>query len=141
MGKTKKHASLTQKKRNQERLKNTELITADEMQTYGMVLRALGDRRFLCMCSDGKQRQCKIRGKFKGRLFIVVHDILLISLREDEPEKADIIQKYRPEEVHELKKLGEFTDRDFQVEGEEAVVENVEDDGGIIWTNEEIDKV
>lgn len=140
MGKTKKHASMAQKKRNQERLKNTELITADDMQTYGMVLRALGDRRFLCMCSDGKERQCKIRGKFKGRLFIAIHDVLLISLREDEPEKADIIQKYRPEEVHELKKLGEFTDRDFQVEGEENEVVQ-DDDGGIVWTNEEIDKV
>lgn len=131
---------MAQKKRNQERLKNTELITADDMQTYGMVLRALGDRRFLCMCSDGKERQCKIRGKFKGRLFIAIHDVLLISLREDEPEKADIIQKYRPEEVHELKKLGEFTDRDFQVEGEENEVVQ-DDDGGIVWTNEEIDKV
>ena len=140
MGKTKKHASMAQKKRNQERLKNTELITADDMQTYGMVLRALGDRRFLCMCSDGKERQCKIRGKFKGRLFVAIHDVLLISLREDEPEKADIIQKYRPEEVHELKKLGEFTDRDFQVEGEENEVQP-DDDGGIVWTNEEIDKV
>ena len=140
MGKTKKHSSMAQKKRNQERLKNTELITADEMQTYGMVLRALGDRRFLCKCSDGKERQCKIRGKFKGRLFVQVHDVLLISLREDEPEKADIIQKYRPEEVHELKKLGEFTDRDFQVEGEENDVQQ-DDDGGIVWTNEDIDKV
>ena len=38
MGKTKKHASVTQKKKNNERLKNNELIVAeDEMQTYAMV--------------------------------------------------------------------------------------------------------
>ena len=131
---------MAQKKRNQERLKSTELITADEMQTYGVVLRALGDRRFQCMCKDGKERQCKIRGKFKGRLFVQIHDILLISLREDEPEKADIIQKYRPDEVHELKKMGEFTDRDFQLEGDDTVLQQ-DDDGTIVWTTEDIDKI
>jgi translation initiation factor 1A len=142
MGKTKKHASMAQKRRNQERLNNAELVLKDEMQTYGMVLRALGDRRFLCKCSDGKERTCKIRGKFRGRLYIQLHDILLISLRPDEPDKADIIQKYRPEEVHELKKIGEFTDRDFAVEGEDAVVTPLPvEDVDVVWTNEEIDDI
>lgn len=141
MGKTKKHASMAQKKRNMERMKNSELVVRDDMQTYGMVTRALGDRRFHCICSDGKERQCKIRGKFRGRLFVQLHDILLISLREDEPDKADIIQKYRPEEVHELKKMGEFTDRDFQIEGEEGVTVGPDDDGVIVWTNDDIDKI
>lgn len=140
MGKTKKHASMAQKKRNQERLKNAELITAEDMQTYGLVLQALGDRRFKCQCSDGKERICKIRGKFKGRLFVNIHDILLISLREDEPDKADIIQRYRPEEVHELKKMGEFNDRSFQLEGDDNNPQ-AEDDNIIVWTNENIDKV
>ena len=119
MGKTKKHASVTQKKKNNERLKNNELIVAeDEMQTYAMVTKALGDRRFQCQCKD---------------------DILLISLREDDDEKADIIQKYRPEEIHELKKMGEFEDRDFNTEDDE--IQNtvlVED---VVWTNDEIDKI
>jgi translation initiation factor 1A len=144
MGKTKKHASLAQKRRNQERLHASELVTKDEMQTYGMVLRNLGDRRFLCKCSDGAERTCKIRGKFRGRLYVQLHDILLISLRPDEPMKADIIQKYRPEEVHELKKLGEFTERDFVVEGEEAGGAQAgpgDADTDVVWTTEEIDEI
>ena len=140
MGKTKKHASMSQKKRNQARLNNAELVLKEDMQTYGMVTKPLGDRRFLCTCADGKQRQCKIRGKFRGRLYVQVHDILLISLREDEDDKADIIQKYRPEEVAELKKLGEFTDKDFALEGDEQIAAPA-DDGDIVWTNEDIDNV
>jgi translation initiation factor 1A len=140
MGKTKKHASLAQKRRNQERLNNAELVLKDEMQAYAMVTKNLGDRRFKCKCSDGQERQCKIRGKFRGRLFIQLHDILLISLRADQPEKADIIQKYRPEEVHELKKLGEFSDRDFQLEGTETPEADGET-GDIVWTTEVIDAV
>jgi translation initiation factor 1A len=142
MGKTKKHASMAQNRRNQERLNNAELVLKDDMQTYGMVLRALGDRRFQCKCSDGKERTCKIRGKFRGRLYIRLHDILLIALREDEPDKADIIQKYRPEEVHELKRIGEFTDRDFAIEGDESVIAALPaDDADVVWTNEEIDEI
>jgi len=139
MGKTKKHASMAQKKKNQERMKSTELVTAEEMQTYAMVTKALGDRRFECQCADGKLRQCKIRGKFRGRLFVQVHDILLISLRENDDLKADIIQKYRPEEVIELKSLKEFSDKDFVVEGETEG--NVEGDSLIVWTTNDIDKV
>jgi translation initiation factor 1A len=139
MGKTKKHASMAQKKRNQERLNNAELIFKDDMQCYGMVLATLGDRRFTCTCSDGKERLCKIRGKFRGRLYIQLHDILLISLREEEPEKADIIQKYQPQEVHELKKHGEFTDKDFQIEPEDNLAKESAED--IVWTNEDIDGV
>jgi translation initiation factor 1A len=142
MGKTKKHASMAQKRRSQERLNNPVLMLKEEMQTYGMNLRALGDRRFLCKCSDGRERTCKIRGKFRGRLYIQLHDILLISLRPDELDKADIIQKYRPEEVHELKKLGEFTDRDFAIEGDDVAVTPIQpDDTDVVWTNEGIDDI
>ena len=141
MGKS-KHATLTQRKKNQERLKSSELVTADEMQVYGMVTRSLGDKRFECICNDHVTRQCKIRGKFRGRLFVNVHDILLISLREEEDDKADIIQKYSPDEVHELQKMGEFTDRDFQTETDEAEGGPApNDDGLIVWTTEDIDKV
>jgi hypothetical protein len=67
---------------------------------------------------------------------------LRFSLRPDEPDKADIIQKYRPEEVHELKKLGEFTERDFAVEGEDAAAaQGPVDDLDVVWTNEEIDDI
>jgi translation initiation factor 1A len=142
MDKTKKHTSSAQKRRNQERFGNAELVLKDEMQTYGMVLRALGDRRFQCKCSDGRERTCKICGKLRRRLSVQLHDILLISLRPDEENKADIIQKYQPEEVHELKKLGEFTDRDFAVEGEDLDATQVPvDDLDVIWTNDEIDDI
>lgn len=132
---------MSQKKRNQARLNNAELVLAEEMQTYGMVTKSLGDRRFLCKCSDGPMRQCKIRGKFRGRLYVQLHDILLISLREDEDDKADIIQKYRPEEVAELKKQGEFTDKSFAIaDGDDQMAAPAED-GDIVWTNEDIDNV
>ena len=136
------HASASQKKKNQQRLRNTELITKEEMQEYAMVLKTLGDRRYRCMCADGKERLCKTRGKLGGRLFVSVGDILLISLREEDDSKADIIQKYTADEVHELKKMGEFSDKTFKTDQEEVLTsQEVDDDNLIVWTNEDIDKV
>lgn len=140
MGKS-KHATLTQRKKNQERMQNTELVTADEMQVYAMVLRSLGDKRFECMCNDHKTRICKIRGKFRGRLFVYQGDMLLISLREEDNDKADIIQKYTPDEVKMLKKMGEFEDRDFMTEEEAENTPAAQQDGLIVWTKEDVDKI
>lgn len=135
------HASATQKKRNQQRLQAQELITKEEMQVYGLVMKVLGDRRYRCRCDDGKERICKTRGKLGGRLFVNAGDIMLISLREEDDTKGDIIQKYSPDEIHELKKMGEFTDKTFQAEDDDDGIGAVPDDNMINWTNEDIDKV
>ena len=135
------HASATQKKKSQQRMQSQELITADEMQVYAQVLRSLGDKRFECICHDHVTRQCKTRGKFRGRLYINNGDFLLVALREEDPNKGDIIQKYTDNEVHELVKMGEFTMKDFQTEQEAAEGPAAATDGLVVWTTEDIDKV
>ncbi|EAY01256.1 Eukaryotic initiation factor 1A family protein [Trichomonas vaginalis G3] len=139
MGKS-KHATLTQRKKNQERMASTELILAEEMQVYGQVARSLGDKRFECICNDHKVRICKVRGKFRGRLFINQGDYLLIALREEEDDKADIIHKYTTDEAHELFKMGEVNERDFTTQTEESA-QGGDDNGVIVWTKEDVDNI
>jgi translation initiation factor 1A len=85
-----------------------ELIIKEEQQEYGLVDKMLGDMRCLVMCSDSTTKVCHIRGKFKRRVWINVGDTVLISTREFEDEKADVIHKYSPEEAEMLKYNGEF---------------------------------
>lgn len=140
MGKS-KHATVTQKKKNQERMKQVELVLAEEMQVYGQVQKNNGDKRYTVMCTDGKVRLCKLRGKFRGRLFVAPQDIVLVSLREDDPNKGDLLQKYTPDEVRELKKLKQFTDNDFLApEDREDAEANVHDEL-FVFTNENIDDI
>jgi translation initiation factor 1A len=53
----------------------------------------LGNGRCDCMCIDGVKRLCHIRGKMRKRVWIATGDIVLISLRDFQDEKADIITK------------------------------------------------
>lgn len=65
----------------------------------------LGDRRMSVKCYDGKTRICHIRGSMK-RVRMHPGDYILVSMREFDNEKADIIHKYFTEEVYELMEQG-----------------------------------
>lgn len=91
-----------------------ELFTKDDEQEYAQVLRMLGQGRVEAMCFDGKKRLCNIRGKLRKRVWINVGDIVMISLREFQDEKADVILKYTADEARQLKAMGEIPDNGKQ---------------------------
>jgi translation initiation factor 1A len=113
-----------------------EVIFKEDMQEYGVVDKVLGDMRVLVLCSDSTTKICHIRGKFKRRVWINVGDTVLISLREFEDGKADVIHKYTPEESEILKFQGEFdpskyknlTNEDGTSNTQILLQENVEED-------------
>ncbi|KAL0217243.1 hypothetical protein RCL1_007726 [Eukaryota sp. TZLM3-RCL] len=84
-----------------------ELILKEEGQEYAQVMRVLGNARVEAQCFDGKRRLCHVRGKLR-RCAMRVSDIILVSLRDYQDSKADIIGKYTVEEARQLKKLGEI---------------------------------
>lgn len=85
-----------------------EILYREDNQLYGLVEKMLGDKRVLCKCSDKIERICHIRGKFHRRVWINTGDMVLISLREFEPDKGDIIHKYTNEEGKFLIQQNEF---------------------------------
>ena len=96
------------------------------------MLRLLGSGRMEIYCFDGSKRLCHIRGKIKNRVWIQAGDIVLVSLREFEDGKGDIIHKYFDTEAKELIELGEIPDNvkinedDFDDEYQEE--NNLDDD-------------
>lgn len=85
-----------------------QLLRAEQDQIYGHVEKVLGDMRCSVLCMDGIERVCRIRGKFKRRVWINTGDVVLVALRTFEDKKADIIHKYMPEEIKSLDDLGEY---------------------------------
>ncbi len=76
-------------------------------QSIGVLEKRLGGSRCLVRCLDGKTRICRIPGRLKRRLWVREGDIVLIEPWEfGGAEKADIIFKYRPNQVSWLKKQG-----------------------------------
>ncbi|KAH0476927.1 MAG: uncharacterized protein KVP18_000542 [Porospora cf. gigantea A] len=87
-----------------------ELLLKTEMQEYAQVIRMLGHGRLEANCFDNQKRLCHIRGKMRKKVWITVGDIVLLSLREYQDDKGDVIYKYTPDEARQLKQQGEIPD-------------------------------
>ncbi len=86
-----------------------ELIYKDDEQSYARIIKSLGDSRFECECFDlNKNLIAHVRGAFKKRVWMNVGDIILVSYRNFDKERCDIIHKYTNDEAQTLKFLGEI---------------------------------
>lgn len=85
--------------------KKRELHEVEEGQEYGVVQDMLGNGRVRVYCEDKTVRVGRIRGsmrKFSGKVIIERGDLVVVSARDFEPDKLDIIHKYTHEEVAQL---------------------------------------
>ena len=85
-----------------------ELIFKVESQEYAQVTKILGNCRLEVQCFDGKTRLANIRGSMRKKVWIKMNDVVLVSLREYEDSKCDVIHKYDAKEVNRLKSLDEI---------------------------------
>ena len=92
----------------------TQIVKRDADQEYGWVLKILGDCRMQCLCSDEKIRICHIRGSMRKRVWINVEDVVLLSIRDFQDDKADIIHKYNQQHADNLKDCGDFDPQEIQ---------------------------
>lgn len=86
--------------------KKREMIWKEEGQEYGIITKVLGDSRMECECMDNVRRICHIRGKLHRRVWMSLGDAVLISVRDYQDEKGDIIHKYNQDEMNLLKAEG-----------------------------------
>lgn len=73
-------------------------VGRDTDQDYARIVRTLGNRRMACLCNDGAERICKIRGTLcwgPRKVRMEVGDIIIYSLREfdSDGDVGDIIAK------------------------------------------------
>merc|ERR1719510_2803791 len=84
------------------------------------------------MCFDGVQRLCHIRGKMRKKVWVGQSDIILVSLRDYQDAKADVILKYSSDEARNLKSYGEFPEtvkiNETVTFGEDGIEDEIEFD-------------
>ena len=68
----------------------------------------LGNGRLEAQCFDGVKRLAHIRGKLRKKVWINQGDIILLSLRDYQDEKGDVILKYTADEARALKACKEL---------------------------------
>ena len=80
--------------------------SVDDGQMYARTTKMLGHGRLMCMCEDAIERIGKIRGSMRRSEWISVGDVVLVSLREFQDTKCDVLMRYSLDEVRKLKRLG-----------------------------------
>lgn len=83
-----------------------ELRFKEEGQEYAQVSKCCGNCRFEVLCFDGIQRKATLCGAMRKRQFINSGQVVLVSLRDFEDGKCDIIDSYDDTQFRKLKQQG-----------------------------------
>lgn len=76
-------------------------------EVIGIVVQRLGGNRMDVKCSDGKNRNCRVPGRFKRSMWLRVNDIVLVEPWPDNNDKADVIFHYKSQGMlNQLRKRG-----------------------------------
>ncbi|MDP2908502.1 MAG: translation initiation factor eIF-1A [Nanoarchaeota archaeon] len=75
-------------------------------EVFGVLVQRLGASRSKVKCLDGKERNCRIPGRLKRKLWVREGDIVLVEPWEYNNEKGDIVHKYRISQVQWLNRKG-----------------------------------
>jgi initiation factor 1A len=93
-------------------------IVREPGQMPARALRLLGNRQVLCYCNDDVIRNCHICGRMKGKQWVNIGDVVLISLRDwsanitqKEVKLGDIVNVYSREHFSSLRKDPQVNNR------------------------------
>lgn len=75
-------------------------------EIMGIIEQRLGGNKMMVNCLDGKERNCRVPGRLKRKLWLRPNDVVIIQPWELDKNKGDIIFKYRPNQVAWLRKKG-----------------------------------
>jgi translation initiation factor 1A len=75
-------------------------------EVMGIIEQRLGGNKMMVNCLDGKNRNCRVPGRLRRKLWLRPGNIVIIEPWELDNEKGDVLFKYRPNQVEWLKKNG-----------------------------------
>ena len=101
-----------------------------KMEEYGKVSKKLGDKRVMVVLVDGREVLSHIPGRFRKRIWVDIDSVVLVSQREFEADKMDIIHMYESDEVKKLVKLGEIPESFLQSGTSQIITDNIRNEEG-----------
>jgi translation initiation factor 1A len=116
---------------------NKETIYASKNEVYALVLKRLGGTRLYVECSDGKNRQAVIPGKFRKRVWMRKDDIILCYLGAlGNDDTCEVIHKYNNKEITDLITRNLLSFKNFHIHNYE---EDEEEESNIAEQREILD--
>jgi len=77
-----------------------------EKEIIGIIEQRHGGNKMKVNCLDGKERIGRVPGRLKRYLWLRPEDVVILEPWELDDTKADILLKYKPNQVSWLKKNG-----------------------------------
>jgi translation initiation factor 1A len=122
--------------------KTRELEFKQELEEYAKVTSLMGDRKIGITLPDGTESLGVIPGKFrKGRgkrqgVWIAVDDVILVSYRDYQEGKMDVLIKYTD---HEIKNLIQYCEIPsvFGKRASAMMDDSITQDDGIVFADDE----
>ena len=105
----------------------------DDDTNYGIVTRVLGNGHFQVKLNlENREVLGILRGKFrkgsnKKDNFVQQNTVVLVSIRDFEKDKVDIVYVYKENEVRQLKKSGQFVEENTGGDDDTIIEEDVFD--------------
>lgn len=109
MGKNIRGGKKSKKKKNQI-VHTSEIREKEDGQEYAQIIKCCGNSRFDVLCFDGKERKATLCGTMRKRKFVNANQLVLVSLRDFEDAKCDIIDSYDDNQFRKLKADGNVPD-------------------------------
>ena len=92
---------------------NSKVRLPNKNQIIGIVEKRLGGSRMNVRSVKGEELLARVPGRVKKFLWIREGDIVLLDLWELDKTKADLIYKYKSNEINQLNKKGFLTNLDI----------------------------
>ncbi len=78
----------------------------NNLEQIGVVIQLMGSDQVKVYCEDGIERQLRIPGKLKKRVWLRENDIIIAKLWDFQPSKGDVTWRYLGNQVTWLKRNG-----------------------------------
>jgi|TARA_B110000971_G_scaffold18849_1_gene17228 translation initiation factor 1A len=110
--------------------------SSDDNQQYGYVTDKYGDGRFQVLCYDKVSRLAIVRGAIKKKTRLVSGGFVLLSMRDFEDAKCDIVYVYTDDDTDKLIKNG-AVEESFAKDGKLSLEKHDSnmDEGGEVGRN------
>ncbi len=82
------------------------LPKSSELEQFGIITQLMGSDQVKAVCEDGTERQLRIPGKLKKRVWLRENDIIILKLWDFQPSKGDVVWRYLGNQVMWLKRKG-----------------------------------
>ena|SRR3989344_838711 len=75
-------------------------------EVIGILEQRHGGNKMKINCLDGKERNCRVPGRLKRKLWLRPGDVVIIEPWELDDSKGDVLLKYHSNQIEWLKKNG-----------------------------------